>query len=481
MDTSVVSGAPAPLYRQLADSLAAAIASGSLAAGDRLPSVRELSARERVSIATALQTYRHLEERCLVEARPRSGYYVSAAEPPASLPAVAQTPLRPSAVRISAVLAEMRAASTGVDLAPLGAATPGHTLFPEKRLQRHTIDLIRRRPALATTYSFGPGEPELRRAIARRSVSFGCRLAPDDIVITNGAMEALTLALRAVAHAGDVIAVESPTYFGVLEIIESLGMKALEVPASPRDGISLAALEIALDREPVRACVVIPNFHNPLGSVMPDEAKEQLVAMLAERDVPLIEDDVYGEVCFGAHRPPVCKRWDRTGNVILCSSFSKTLAPGFRVGWIAAGRHSERVAALRFINSSATPPLTQAVVAAFLRDGGYDRHLRALRAAFAIQVANVARSVRRHFPAGCRFALPQGGLVLWVELPRGTNSRELFRRALGESISIAPGFMFTTSRRFDHYVRLNCGHPWSPALDAALQRLGRLVAESSGQ
>jgi DNA-binding transcriptional MocR family regulator len=257
---------------------------------------------------------------------------------------------------------------------------------------------------------------------------------------------------------------------------ESLGMKALEVPASPRDGISLDALEVALEREKVRACVALPNFHNPLGSVMPDEAKARLVEMLARRDIPLIEDDVYGEVYFGARRPPVCKRWDRTGNVILCSSFSKILAPGFRVGWIAGGRYSERIAALRFINSSATPPLTQAVIAAFMRDGGYDRHLRSLRAAFAIQVANVARSVRRHFPQECRFSVPQGGLVLWVELPRGTNARELFHRALGQSISIAPGCMFTTSRRFDHYVRLNCGYPWSPAIDAALGRLGKLVS-----
>jgi hypothetical protein len=205
-------------------------------------------------------------------------------------------------------------------------------------------------------------------------------------------MEALNLCVRAVAKPGDTIALESPTYFGLLQILESMGVKALEIPTHPREGISLEALEFALDRSRIAAVIVMPNAQNPLGFTMSDENKKRLVKMLDKRSVPLIEDDVYGDLYYGDDRPLPAKAFDRTGNVMLCSSFTKTVAPGFRLGWVSPGRLHAQVQMAKFINSVGSPEVLQLVVADFLASGGYDRQLRYLRRVFRDQVSHVSTS-----------------------------------------------------------------------------------------
>lgn len=389
------------LYEELARRLGEAIAAGSLRAGDRMPSVRALSVQHEVSIATAIQAYRWLENRRLIEARPKSGYYVLARSRRFAEPAASSPPAGARFVGVNAVVMEYLACSEQPGVAPLGCATPAESLYPGEKLQRLAAAIGRRDPELAARYVTSPGHPRLRAAIARRGVEFGCALDPGDIVVTNGCTEALNLALRAVARPGDTIALESPTYFTLLQIIESLGMRALEIPTHPREGISLEALELATQTPgAVQAVLLVPNFANPMGSLMPDDKKERLVRMLASRNLPLIEDDIYGECYFGRSRPFVAKAWDTTGNVLLCSSFTKCLAPGLRVGWIAAGRFRREVELLKFITSIATPELPQLAIAEFIANGGYDHHLRKLRAAFALQVQQVSEAVAEHFPAG---------------------------------------------------------------------------------
>jgi DNA-binding transcriptional MocR family regulator len=465
-----------PLYQTLAHEVESAILSGSLASGDRLPSVRELSSRRGVSISTALQTYRHLENRRLIEARPKSGYFVSlkqrelqAPEPPAHTP-------RASLVGKSRYVMEVLAASRRADVVPFGAAVPSPNLCPSGKLQRLIAGALRRDASMIGVYPMSLGHPELQRQIARRSIDFGCRLQSEEIVVTNGAMEALSLALRAVARAGDTIALESPTFFGLLQLIESLGMKAIEIPTDPRNGISIDALDLATRKAgAVQACVIVSNFQNPLGSLMPDANKKRLVKLLAARDVALIEDDIYGELYFGTARPRVAKAWDEDGNVILCSSFSKCLAPGLRIGWMAPGKYLPKIEILKLITSISTAALPQVAIARFMADGGYDHHLRKLRRAFHDQTQRFAGAIARTFPPGARMSVPQGGYLLWVELPKRLDAHRLFEAALRESISIAPGGMFSNSERFNHYVRLNCGHAWSPPIERAIRRLGELV------
>jgi len=469
------------LYTAVAASVEAMIADGTLAPGARIPSVRRMSVQARVSVSTVLQAYGLLEDRGVIEARPQSGYYVRADARLADEPAMTAPPRSPMPVGVHAMVREvLEAGHGGRTVVDFGAAYPGPDLVPLERLRRACNAAARRHPEALSGYALPPGREELRRQLARRVLDWGCRIAPSEFVVVNGCMEALNLCLRAVAKAGDVIALESPTYFGVLQIIESLGMKALEIPTHPREGISLDALEAALARSSVSACVLMPTIGNPLGGTMPDAAKKRAVRMLAERKVPLIEDAAYADLAFDAPHH-AARAFDREGNVMLCGSFSKTLAPGFRLGWVAAGRWAERVRMLKFVQSVGTPELLQLAVAGIIESGGYDRLLRAQRRAYAGRIDRVARAVRDHFPSGTRVSRPGGGFVLWVELPAGADTPALNRAALREGIAFAPGPMFSASGRYANCLRLNCALPWSDATGPALARLGALAARAVGQ
>jgi DNA-binding transcriptional MocR family regulator len=452
------------------------IGQGTLRPGERIPSVRKFSRQERVSIATVTQAYRVLENRRLIEARPQSGYYVSPQRwtPPAE-PAKTQPPLTPSAIQGAALTMQLIRAIQDPALVRLGATLPSPELFPTLELNRIGAAVGRRFPKMGNSFEPPPGHAGLRRQLARRALEYGCALNPDDLVITCGATEALCLSLRAVTKRGDCVAIESPTFFGILQIIETLGLRACEIPTYPREGICIDELVRRLDRCAVKACVFTPNFSNPLGSCMPEWKKELLVKVLAERGIPLIEDDIYGNLPFQEPRPKVCKAFDKQGLVLLCDSFTKTLAPGYRVGWVAPGRFRERVEYLKYVGSGANPMLPQMCLAEYLATGAYERHLRKVRRLYCEQLQQMSRAIGEHFPEGTKVTRPQGGLALWLELPPRTNSLALYERALKERISIAPGPMFSPTQKFKNFVRLNCGNVWSAEIESAVQRLGKLA------
>ena len=470
-------GAGDKLYNQVALRISELIEHGTLRPGARVPSVRKLSEQEEVSIATVMQAYRILESKGLIEARPQSGYYVKARlwQAPAE-PEKSEPPLRATRVNTSELVMRFMQAARNPALVGFGAALPSPLLLPTRQLCRTMAAVGRRSPQLANRYDVAPGAHELRVQIARRAMETGCTLAPDDIIITCGCQEALYLALRAVAEPGDTIAIESPTYFGVLQIIGSLGLKACEIPTFPRHGICLDELEKRLDCCRIKACLFMLNYSNPLGSCMPDEKKARLVEMLASRNIPLIEDDIYGELAFAPERPKVAKAFDRGGQVLLCSSFCKTLAPGYRVGWIVPGRLRDRVQHLKYVTSVGTATLPQLAIADFLANGGFDHHLRRLRRVYAEQIERVTHAITKYFPKGTRVTRPTGGYVLWVELPEHIDSIELFDRALEEKISVAPGPIFSPKQQFRNFIRLNCGAPWSQTIDQALLKLGQVIA-----
>ncbi|MDB6036152.1 MAG: transcriptional regulator [Verrucomicrobiales bacterium] len=465
------------LYTQVAERIAGLVQKGILRPGDRVPSVRKLSLQQKVSIATVLQAYRELENQGLIEARPQSGYYVRARRfPLPPEPEISRPVCKATKVSMGDLVIEVARAAGDPGLVRLGAALPSPELLPMQQLNRAMTSISRRSPSLGTGYDAPPGAAVLRNQIARRVMNQGWTLSPDEIVTTCGAQEALNLCLRAVAKAGDTIALESPTYYGVLQIVESLGMRALEIPTHPRDGVSLEALAIALDQHTIKACIFILNFSNPLGSCMPEASKKQLVEMLAKREIPLIEDDIYGELGFGPSRPLPAKAFDRKGLVMLCDSFSKTLAPGYRVGWTAPGRFQQQVEHLKFLNTIATATLPQHAIADFLANGGYDHHLRKVRRVYAEKVSLMTQAVTKYFPEGTRVTRPAGGSVLWVELAPEMNSLELYRRALAAKISIAPGPIFSAKGKFENFIRLSCGILWSEEVESALLKLGRIIA-----
>jgi DNA-binding transcriptional MocR family regulator len=462
-------------YEQLAEHVAALIATGSLHAGERLPSVRQLARERRVSVATALHAYEVLEARGLVETRPRSGFYVCTGQPRARSSPATRTTARTTRVDVSELVFEILDAVRDRDVVPFGSAFPSPTLFPWQKLARHLGAAARRMDPWSTVESLPPGSAELRRQIARRYLRFGVRVLADEIVITNGAMEALNLSLQAVAKPGDAIAIESPSFYACLQAVESQGLRAVEIPTDSREGVSLPALESAIETRRVRACWFMTSFQNPLGATMPDEKKRDLVRLLEKRGVPLIEDDVYAELHFAARRPQAAKAFDESGLVLHCGSFSKSLAPGYRIGWVAAGRFARDVQRRKIMTSLSTSIPVQDGIADLLRQGGYDAHLKKLRGALATQQAALLDALRRHWHGGYRVTNPAGGYFVWLELPRGVDSLELHRRALENGISLAPGPIFSPRREYRNCVRLNCGHPWTPELDRAVQRLARLA------
>lgn len=461
------------LYESLAQEIAAQIRRGLYRPGDRLPGVRAISGGRRISIATAVAAYRQLEDAGYIEARPRSGFYVRPQRAPAETPGPSRPQGRPSPVSGQDVVLQMIKAASDPAVLPLGAAVPDASYLPTQAVARALARAAQRHRVLGAGYAFPPGAPELRRQIARRMAEAGAPVHPDEVVITDGCQEALTLALRAVAAPGAIVAVESPTYYGLLQVIQSLGLKALEIPTHPREGISLEALQLALEQWPVQACIVTPNFNNPLGYCLPEARRRPLVELLAARGVPLIEDDVYGDLGFDHRRPSLLKGLDREG-VLHCASFSKTLSPGLRIGWIAPGRYLEKVEYLKFVSSVATPTVPQLAVADILESGRYERYLRQVRRDYARAVDRMTEAVERHFPSGTRITRPEGGFVLWIELPEEIDTLAVARQALAAGVSVAPGPIFSATQKYRNFLRLSCACPRDGRVERALALLARL-------
>lgn len=467
--------ARATKYEQVADDLARLIESGTYRPGDRIPSVRQMSVRQQVSVTTILQAYAALENRGLIEARPQSGYYVRSHIPrPAPEPEISAPQPDPAQVGMRELTMMVLHDTSNPELIQLGTAVPNPALLPTAKLNRILTTIARTIGTKSGEYDFPPGCEALRVQVAQRAVAAGCRLAPSDIVTTCGCIEAVELSLRAVCRPGDTVAIESPAYFGMLQALEALNLRALEIPTHPRDGISLEALRFAIEHTPVRACLVNSNFHNPLGSCPPDDLKKELVELLARHEIPLIENDVSGEIYFGEHRPSVARAYDRKGLVLLCSSFSKDLAPGYRVGWLAPGKFKSTVEWLKFTTNIGTPTLAQLAIAEFLAGGGYDHHLRRIRRAYARHVSLMSQAVMRAFPDGTRVTRPQGGFVLWIQLPNRVDSLQLYRLSLRAGIAITPGYIFSATDRYRDFIRLNAAF-WGEREERAVQRLGQLI------
>lgn len=468
-----------PLYEQVAGRISGLVDEGAFRPGDRVPSIRKLSSQLQVSLNTVKEAYALLEDRRVLEARPQSGYYVCARlpEPPAE-PVLDPPALNPTEVSIGRLYRMVMRDSLDPALLQFGIAHPNYDLLPIDKLNRMLSTEARRFRLQSVAYDIPPGCERLRKQVARRMLAAGCTLHPDQIVTTSGCVEAVVLSLRALCRPGDTVAIETPVYFNFLQLIEDLGLKTLEIPSSPVSGISLDALEYALDNHPgeVKVCLVLTNFNNPLGGAMSDAGKKRLVGMLERRGIPLIEDDIYGDLSFSDRRPSVAKAYDQTGNVLLCSSFSKTLAPGYRVGWIAPGRYQEQIERGKMLANvaSASPP--QLAIAEFLANGGYDHHLRGIRRVYAQKVAQMADAIGRYFPEGTRVTRPRGGFVLWVEMPDQVDSVRLYQGALKQGISIAPGPLFSATGKYRNCVRLNAAF-YQESREAPIAALGRIACQ----
>lgn len=469
--------AATPRFEQLACEIAASIEDGVLRPGDRLPSIRDASASRRLSVTTVKHAYGLLESRGWVESRPQSGYFVRSRPPAQRVGAAAMpdvVPQAPQNADVSRLVMATLQAISRRDVAPFGSPFPDPTLFPWRRVHQRMHEVGRRFSVWDPLNDVAPGQPDLLREIARRHQRNGLDVSPDEIIVTAGATEAIDLCLQAVARPGGRIVVESPCYYATLQAIKRLGMQAVELPASAQEGMDLEALSRLLEREQVDACVVMPNFQNPLGFVMSDERKRALVALARRHGVPLIENGVYNELYYD--KPPsTLKAFDTDGLVLHCGSFSKSLAAGLRLGWVLPGRYKQAIETLKFLNKVVPPGTGQMAIARFLGQDNWDHHLRGVRRTLQQRRDIMMSMVQRFFPPGTRTTQPMGGYLLWVELPGDIDTLSLYREALALGIAVAPGFIFGGGEAFRRCLRLNYSYDWTPDVEDAFMRLARLV------
>jgi DNA-binding transcriptional MocR family regulator len=466
------------LYQRIAGTLEQQIHKGVLQPGDKLPSLRSVCLEYGVSMTTALQAYLELEKKALIESKPQSGYYVSYLFrhfPP--IPARSQPHGNGNHTDPEDIISKVYRNISVRKTSPLSLSVPADELLPIAKLNKAMVQAMRELPGSGTSYEEVQGNLALRRQIARWAYSWEGKLDADDIVTTSGCKQAVSLCLMALTKTGDTIAVESPVYFGILQLAKSMGLKVIELPTHAQTGVDPDDLKKALKKNKIKACLLVSNFNNPLGSCMPDENKKATVQLLEQLGVPLIEDDIYGDVFFGKSRPRSCKTYDESGNVLWCGSVSKTLAPGYRVGWVAPGRFKEEINKLKLYHAVCSVPLTQQAVAIFLEQGRYEHHLRKMRQTLHANCLRFIKAIGDHFPEGTKVSRPQGGFVLWLELNKKIDAADLYDAAIKHNISIAPGRIFTLRNQFHNCMRLSYGFLWNEKTERMVKQLGVLAKE----
>lgn len=470
-----------PLYLQLANRLKEQIHLGHFKEGEKLPSVRQLSVEHKVSISTIQEAYRVLELEHLVMAKPKSGYFVQTSKDLPEIPKASKPPQRPMDVSQWEDVLSMLLTNEQGRLCQFQHAMPNMRAKTLKPLLKNLYDLNKNRAYEGMSYGAIQGDLSLRTQLTRLTAASGCQLHADEFVVTSGCQEALSVCLRAVAKEGDIIAVESPGFYGAMQAIKGANLKVLEIPTDSSSGLSIEALKFALDQWPIKAILVTPTVNNPQGYVMPEDRKQSLYQLAQEYDIAIIEDDIYGDIAFEYPRPKTIKSFDKDGRVMLCSSFSKVLAPGFRVGWIAPGRYINKVMHIKYVSSSMCPTLPQIAIASFIRERSYEKHLRVMRKEYAAARDHLRSGIKQYFPKGTCVSYPEGGFVMWVELPKQYNSEELAHSAKQKGIILAPGQVFSATGKYRNCLRFNFIDRDQQTRTKALQVLGEIFAQLKNQ
>lgn len=462
-------------YDQIAKQLEDSILNNILKVGEKLPSVRFMSKQQQVSATTIFKAYYQLEAKGLIEARPKSGYYVKFRHEERAIPIPKQSNL-PSvkSVDTSEIIRELEELRNSENIIKLASAVPAPELLPIAKLNKSVVEALRDGKDLLLKYTHPQGNKELRRMLAQQLMNWGGNFTPDELVVTAGCMEALNISLMILTQPGDVIAIDELTYFSIHQAVERLGLKAVSIPVTPK-GLNIGFLRKAIDKYSIKAALFVTNFHNPTGICLPDAHKKELVELMTEKKIPIIEDDIYGELYFGKNRPSTCKYYDTEGWVLYCSSLSKTIAPGYRIGYCQPGRFLEQFAHQKRILSLSTSSLPQAALLIFLQKGRYDFHLRKLRKALHTQALRYSQCVLQYFPVGIYFSVPEGGFNLWIEFPKDFDGYELFKAAKHQQIGIAPGQIFSVEPSFKHCIRLSFAAPFTEEIERSIKRLGKLA------
>jgi len=463
-------------YEQVVSKIEEMVSGLHLQPGDKVPSVRKVSEELKVSLGTVNQAYAILSAKGIITSKPGSGYYISSFNKngAASGNDNRYLPL-PEVVEVSTMATTMAKNTRKYGVINFSSLAPPNEFIPVTRLNKALQSAMKEAVTDSFQYSYLEGHPRLLKQIALHTFDWKNSITSDELLITNGCMEAINLCLDAITKPGDIVAVESPCYAGLLQCLESKGLKALGIRTDPHNGLDLDELEHVLSSQPVAACIFMPVCQNPIGCSMSEENKIRLVKMLSARGIPFIEDDALGELNFNGTKPLPAKAYDQDGNVLYCSSVSKSLSAGFRIGWVAAGKYQGEIEKLKFAANISTNGLLQDAISRFMESGNYNDHLKNLRLSVQEQVTKYRNAISKHFPEEVKISAPVGGYSLWIELPQTVNTLDLLRYALKKGIGFCPGQIFAASNFFQNFIRINCCPFWSKKIDAALKELGKLI------
>ena len=460
----------------MAHTLADDIRQGRYLPGSKIPSIRSLSRRLKVSISTITQAYTLLEDQGFVNSRPQSGYFVrdniQTHTPPIS------RGTEPKPVTKLDIICRLLEGAKDKNLINLGSAMADNSFLPFRALQTHAQKVMRFSRDDAFTFSLPPGLLDLRQIISQRMLDANVRSHADDIIITTGATQALDLCLRTCTQPNDIIALESPCYYGYLRMASQLNLKVVEIPTDPNEGISFDALKLALQQWPIKAIVLSSRFSNPTAALIPKEKQKQLYDLVCSHKVPLIEDDVYGELGYATTPYGTIKQFDKKGLIMFCSSYTKTLSSGLRVGWCLPGRYYDQVLETQQCGTWGISSMAQLTLESYLRQGHYDKHLRQLRSMTEENTFRVANFLKNSFSGESLVSTPKGSFLLWFCMPQNINVDKVQKYALERGINLAPGSLFSNTSHFDSYLRINCALPWKEKLEPALIKLVNCIREA---
>jgi len=449
-------------YKDIADQIITDIQSEKLMHGQRLPSLRKLTKQWQISMTTALNSYRRLEQMGWIVTQPRSGFFVSA---PLSDGDIPRQPQFRSSSRLASTGVKPRAhQNDNYRSGPFGISQLCPSHMPLLSLKRSIKRTVQRGDEFLQSYSDPQGIYELRGAIAENFSSNGFSVGAEELCISSGCMDAIRLALLITTKPGDAVGISSPCFNGLLKLLSNMSRRVVEIPCNS-DGIDLQQLEQKLEDREIEACLFSSSFMNPHGISLSTCQKQRLAKLANKYRVPIIEDDVYGELGYENTFPLPIKYWDTTGYVIWCSSVSKTLSNGLRIGWCYPGRYLEACIDMCASECLGQNGLMQAALADFMNSGLYRIHLQRTRRIVLANARAYRKLLLQNLPLGSAVSAPNGGLVLWIQVP-GLDGVKL--RALTDAVKIDVrlGALFTTRKLYRDCFRLNFGWGLSEMHDA---------------
>lgn len=453
---------------QLAISLKHFIETGTWKANEKLPSLRQQVEISGFSLITVMNAYKELEAQGLIYSKEKLGYFVT--ENPLQV-ALAKKVIVNEKIEINSLVFRYLKSIQSERIIPLGSAFPDSQLLYSPKLMQTLAQQAKYRVGYEQMPSLPPGNYELRKLIAQRYCMQGIPTDPSDIVITTGGLDALNLSLRTMTQVGDYILLQETIFYGAWQVAENLGLKVITIPEHPEHGLDLEAFEKAITSYPIKVCLLMLNSHNPIGFTVSDKIKFELAKLLHQYEIYLIEDDVYEELYYDQKRPRSMKYYDQQNLILHCSSFSKTLGAGFRVGWVYAGKFSDHIQHLQLMSTVSVNSFIQNALVDYVSHRHYEKHLKTLRKTLKKIKNQYFNYLKKNLPQNCSVHYYPSGYFLWVTLPENIESNHIYESMIQNNISIAPSLLFYRKNKKYNHIRINCSFEINDGIIKALDFL----------